>query len=273
MMLQRDLPWRVEETCFNAFPSLKQVLLGDWLCRFSKGVSRRANSINPLGPDPAGITEAITVGERLYVAQGQPTIFRVPTIVAPALDRELAARGYTAEGETCVVFGAIDAVAAAYDPAVSLLSSPEPAWLAGMIALQGYDEAQSATYGRMVGAIGVDARFASLTIDGAPVNGAPVNGAPVNGAPVNGAPAALAYGVLHDGLLCYESVITDPSHRRGGLGRRVIASLAAWARDCGASGACLQVQADNTPARTLYTGFGLTTELHRYHYRRAPAER
>ena len=34
------LSWRIEETCFNAFPSLKQVLLGDWLLRFSAGSMR-----------------------------------------------------------------------------------------------------------------------------------------------------------------------------------------------------------------------------------------
>ena len=43
------LPWRIEETCFNAFPSLKQVMHGGWLMRFSEGLSRRANSVNPLG--------------------------------------------------------------------------------------------------------------------------------------------------------------------------------------------------------------------------------
>src|SRR5262249_17503875 len=67
----------------------------------------------------------------------------------------------------------------------------------------------------------------------------------------------------------YESVITDPQHRRQGLSRRIIASLAAWGGDNGAKAASLQVEAANTPARTLYDSFGLKTELYRYHYRRA----
>ncbi|HEX3863726.1 MAG TPA: GNAT family N-acetyltransferase [Stellaceae bacterium] len=249
-MTARSLSWRVEETCFNAFPALKQVLLGDWLMRFSNGVSRRANSVNPLRADCRAVADAIGAAERLYAAQGQPTIFRVPTIADASLDRELADRGYASEGETCVIYGRIDAVPAASDPAVQLMPAPDAVWLSAMAALQGYDEAQAATYRRIVDAIAAEARFALLTIDFAP--------------------AALAYGVLHDGLLCYESVITDGARRRQGLGRRLIASLAAWAHDSGAIGACLQVQADNTPARALYGGFGLTTELHRYHYRRAP---
>ena len=255
-MTQGGLPWRIEETCFNAFPALKQVLLGNWLLRFSAGVSRRANSVNPLGnplrPECRDIAAAIAAGETLYPAQGLPTIFRVPSIVDAALDRELAARLYTSEGESCVLYGAIDALqlgAAAADPAVRLLQSPEAEWLRAMARLQGLTAAQSAVYRRIVGAIAIPARFALLMVDGAP--------------------AALAYGAIHDGLLGYESVITDRRNRRQGLARRVVASLAAWARDSGATGACLQVEAGNAPARALYAGFGLS-ELYRYHYRRAP---
>ena len=249
-MTGSGLPWRIEEACFNAFPSLKQVLLGGWLMRFAAGLSRRANSVNPLDPECAGIAAAIAAAEALYRAQGLPTIFRVPSIVDPALDRALAMRGYASEGESCVLYGAIDQLAAAADPAVRLLSSPEDEFLAAMAALQGHSRAQSEIYRRIVDAIALPARFALLAIDGTP--------------------AALAYGALHDGLLCYESVITDPRHRRQGLARRVIASLAAWARESRAAGACLEVDADNAPARSLYRGFGLTTELYSYHYRRQP---
>jgi ribosomal protein S18 acetylase RimI-like enzyme len=88
---------------------------------------------------------------------------------------------------------------------------------------------------------------------------------------IDGTPAALAYGALHDGLFCYESVITDPNRRRQGLGRRLLATLAGWACDNGAAAACLQVEAHNTAGRALYASFGLGQELFRYHYRREPA--
>ena len=251
-MTQRGLPWRIEETCFNAFPALRQVLFGDWLMRFSAGVSRRANSVNPLRPDCSGIAAAIAAGEALYRGQRLPAIFRVPSIVDPALDRELAARGYTSEGESCVLYGTIDALdlaAAAAAPVVRLAPSPEPEWLRAMARLQGQSTRQSGVYRRIVGAIAIPVRFACLKVDG-------------------GA-AAFAFGAIHDGLLVYELVITDPRYRRHGLARQVIASLATWARDNGVTGACLQVEAGNAPARALYAGFGLA-ELYRYHYRRAP---
>jgi GNAT superfamily N-acetyltransferase len=251
-MTEGELSWRIEETCFNAFPSLRQVLYGDWLLRFSAGLSRRANSANPLRSECAGIAAAIMAAETLYRAQGLPTICRVPSIVDPALDRELAALGYASEGESCVLYGAIDALAASADPVVRLEEAPEPEWLRAMARLQNHTSAQHAIYRRIVGAIAIPARFALLIEDGMP--------------------AALAYGAIHDRLLCYESVITDPAWRRQGYSRRVIASLAAWAHDSGATGACLQVEAGNAPARALYRSFGLA-ELYRYHYRREPPRR
>lgn len=253
-MTQSGLPWRIEETCFNAFPSLKQVLLRNWLLRFSAGLSRRANSVNPLSPECVDTAAAVAAGEALYRAHGLPTIFRVPSIVDAAFDRELAARGYGSEGESCVLYGAIDALDldAPAGPPVRLAAAPEAEWLRAMARLQRHTAAQRTIYRRIVGAIAIPARFALLAIDGRP--------------------AALAYGAIHDGLLCYKSVITDPRQRRQGLARRVIASLACWARDSGAAGACLQVEAKNAPARALYAGFGLA-DLYRYHYRREPPQR
>ena len=169
---------RIEETCFNAFPSLKQVLRGNWLLRFADGLTRRANSVNALRPecDDDDAAAAIAAAEPLYRAQGLPTIFRVLSILDPALDRELAARAYTSEGESCVLYGAIDARRRGADPAVRLSPLPEPAWLAAMAVLQGHSPAQAATYRRIVEAIAIPARFALLAVDGTP--------------------AALAYGAL-----------------------------------------------------------------------------
>src|SRR5205823_10473620 len=131
------LAWRVEATCFNAFPSLRQAILGGWLLRFSEGLSRRANSANPLQPDhrpPEAVIKAI---EALYDRQGLPAIVRVPSFLG-AIDRPLMARGYTSEGESCVLHGAIDGVAALADPTIELSPHAGTEWLAAMAALQGH---------------------------------------------------------------------------------------------------------------------------------------
>jgi GNAT superfamily N-acetyltransferase len=248
-MPDTELAWRVEATCFNAFPSLKQAILAGWLLRFSEGLSRRANSANPLRTDHAPPEAVIEAIEKLYRRQSQPAIVRVPSFLT-AIDAPLMVRGYASEGESCVLYGEMDGVAAVADPSVELSPHAGTDWLAAMAGFQGHSAPHRQIYRRIVRAIAVPTAFAGLRIDGRL--------------------AALAYGALSDGLLCYESVIADPRRRRQGLARRVIASLAAWAREEGGRGVCLQVEASNTPARALYDGFGLTTELYRYHYLRQP---
>ncbi len=245
------LAWRAEEAGINGFPALRQMLLAGWLLRFSDSVVRRtANSATPLAADPGDVEALVAGAEALYRSQHQPAIFRIPSLVAPAVDARLAALGYSSEGESCVIYGAIGAVGAAADPEVSLVPRPTPQWLTAMAELQDHTAEQSAIYRRIVGAILLPAAFASLWVDGEAT--------------------ALAYGVIHDKLLCFESVVTHPGRRRRGFARRVLGAVAAWGRDMGATGVCLQVEAPNTPARVLYDAFGLTTELYRYHYRREP---
>ncbi|MBO0737906.1 MAG: GNAT family N-acetyltransferase [Alphaproteobacteria bacterium] len=241
------LEWRVEETCLNAWPALREVLLDGWILRISDGLTRRANSANPLRPV---VSAPLRDCEALYRKHALPTIFRVPSLVDPSVDAQLAAAGYTREGDSCVLYGDIDNLAAALDPDVLLLPQATSQWFAAMAALQNHTIEQARTYRRIVGQIAIPSVFAALRIDGEI--------------------AALAYGAIHDALLCYESVITDGRRQRRGYARRIVASLAAWAKRHGARAACLEVDASNTPARALYDASGLKTELYRYHYRRKP---
>ena len=241
------LRWRVEETCLNAWPALREVVLEGWLLRFSEGLTRRGNSANALAPlrDPE-----LAECQRLYRRLGLPTIFRVLSFGDPAIDQRLAEAGYTREGESCVLYGKIDELLVVPEPDVRLVSVATAEWCTVMSALQNHTPEQALIYRRMVGQIAIPAAFALLS--------------------ANGQPAALAYGVIHQGLLCYESVISDRLRRRRGYGRRVIAALAAWGKENGAHGACLQVEAGNLPGRALYDAIGLKQEVYRYHYRREP---
>jgi ribosomal protein S18 acetylase RimI-like enzyme len=249
-MTPASLAWRVEETCLNAWPALRQVLLGGWVLRFSERLTRRANSANPLCADHCGGDALIRACETLYRRQSLPTIFRLPSIIEIGLDERLDELGYGSEGDSCVLYGDIEVVAAARDPEIRLSPYPSAEWFRAMAALQHHAIEQSAIYRRIVGAIVIPAAFAALAIDGEFV--------------------ALAYGAIHNGLLCYESVITDARRQRRGYARRVISTLASWAKDQGAKGACLEVEAGNAPALALYDAIGLKTLLYRYHYRREP---
>jgi GNAT superfamily N-acetyltransferase len=247
--------WAAEEAAINGFPPLRQVIFDDWLLRFSGGGRRTANSATPFREPQGDFDAVITTAEALYCADGQPTIFRIPSFLTPAIDARLAERGYAQEGESCVIEGPLDPIVAAAAPfggigGVSLSPKPTAAWFAAMSRLQGHAAEFQPLYRQIISSIVLPAVFAELAVDGEA--------------------AALAYGVIHRGMLCFESVVTDAQRRRQGLSRRVLAALADWAMQHGIRIATLQVEAGNTPARALYHAIGMTTELHRYHYRRAP---
>jgi GNAT superfamily N-acetyltransferase len=248
------LSWAVEEACINGFPALRTALLGGWLLRFSGSTRRTANSVTPLPNFAGDIDELITGCEAMYRWRGRQTIFRIPSFLDQAADRALAARGYTDEAESCVIHGPIAPVAVAaagLSPGeVRLHDAPTAEWFAAMARLQGQTTEQHAVYRQILQSLLLPAAFAEATLGGETV--------------------AMAFAVLHRGLVCCESVVTAEARRRQGHARRVLAALAGWARERGATGACLQVEADNTAGRTLYAAIGMTTELHRYHYRRQP---
>jgi N-acetylglutamate synthase len=247
-----SLAWTVEETCRNAWPGLYYVHLGGWLLRLGTGFTRRGNSASPLGPKLADLLPLVAEARALFAARRRPAIFRLPSLVPAPLDAHLEGLGFTADGETCVLYGASEDVAGSPDPEVRLDPRPSRQWLAAMSRLQRHDRQQSAAYRRIAARIVIPAAFASLAVEGEIV--------------------ALAYGAVHRGLLCYESVVTDASRRRSGYARRIVSALADWGKGRGVSGFCLEVEAGNLPARALYDAFGLKRELYRYHYRREPAQ-
>src|SRR5215831_15719345 len=104
-MTAAGLAWRVEETCLNAWPALRQVLLNGWVLRFSEGLTRRANSVNPLRGIRETGSDLIAACEVFYRRRGLPAIFRMPSIIDRDLEERLDALGYGREGESCVRYG------------------------------------------------------------------------------------------------------------------------------------------------------------------------
>jgi N-acetylglutamate synthase len=241
--------WRAERALQMAWPALEQQARGDWLARFAPGVSRRANSANPTRAAPRNVEADIAACEELYRARGLPALFRLPSLVEAAAGARLDRLGYASEGETLTLSGE-PAPLGRRDPEIAIAARPKASWLAAMAELQGQTAEQAAVYQRVVKSIVVPAGFASLREEGEW--------------------AALAFGALHEGWLCCESVVTHSRRRGRGHARRLLTALTGWGAQHGARGICLQVAADNAPALALYRSLGLAGELYRYHYRREP---
>ena len=192
----RPLEWRVEESCNAAWPAHRQVRLGGWRLRLAPGISRRANSLNPLGSEAGDVDATAAAARPLFEDHARPVLFRVLTpLLDPGVDRRLEALGFTAEGQTRTLYADLGAVVAKLNSDIECLPHPDDDWFAAMARLQGHGVQQAAAYRRVVEALAVPAVFLRLAVGDNAV--------------------ALAYGALRGGLVCCDSVITAPHRTRG----------------------------------------------------------
>lgn len=248
--MDHELCWRLEALYTAAWPPLRHETIGDWLLKFAPGVSRRANSASPLVARVRDVDASIEDCAQRYREAGMPALFRILSVLDPAAGARLERLGYKPEGETVNLYARIDETRAKRDNAVTIDPRPGGEWLAAMTAAQGHAGDKAETYGRIVKAIAIPAAFVSLRQEGEL--------------------AALAYGALDNGVMCFESVVTLARYRGRGLATRALSALIDWAAARGAQAVCLQVEATNERGRRLYHRLGLRQELYRYDYRREP---
>ncbi len=240
---------RLEELAFRGWPALESRDVAGWRQRFAGGYTKRANSINALGPDPECGDDIIEVLEAAYREHSQPPIWRLSPLAPPQIGDRLAERGYRLiERSLIQVCRLRDGFLA--DPAVALHPRPTPAWLEAFCTWSPVRPEHHDTLRRMLAAIAPPAAFAFVEESGRPM--------------------AMAIGVVEEDHMGLFDVLVMPHARRRGLARRVTESLYAWARGNGARHAYLQVVATNAAALPLYAAQGFRT-VYAYEYRVPPA--
>ncbi len=180
-------------------------------------------------PHGAWSPERLEAAERFYAAHGAPARFQITPGVAPdGLDDALAARGYRVESPMSLQTALISA-----RPATNAVVSDR--------VPEGWPTADRPMLARVT----QPTAYASA-LDG----------------------ASLGRAVYEDGWAGIFGMATRPEARGRGGAAQVLAALAGWAADHGATRLYLQVEPDSGPARRLYARAGFT-ELCRYHYRSA----
>lgn len=247
----RDL----EAAAAGGWVALEAEWLGGWLLRASGGFTGRGNSCLPLDDPGMPVGQAVEAVEAWYAQRRLPALFQIPEPLGQVLGPQLDARGWSAPfNRTTVMTAVLDDVRhGARDdlPEVRVEDTPDQAWLdayhyrGGSLPDHAVDVlVNAATVG-----------FASIDEDGERV------------AIARGAVSTAPSGRCWLGLTAVE---VAPGVRRRGLGRHVVAGLAAWAAGHGANEAYLQVTESNTAAQATYRRIGFT-EHHAYHYRSGSA--
>jgi len=111
---------RLELLAFNGWPALESRDIGGWRLRLSGGYTKRANSINALGPDFSTDIDAL---EAPYRNRRQVPAWRLTPLAPPEVGPLLAERGYqTIERSLLQVCPLHDRFEA--DPAVVISPTP-----------------------------------------------------------------------------------------------------------------------------------------------------
>lgn len=223
----------------EAWPAPYVEEIGGWLLRYAGGVTKRANSVLPLG-DPADVGAAIEAAERFYAARDVPAVFSIGDGARSGLDGVLAARGYDVVDPTLVMSMDIAGSASRVHDELPVDDAPSSQWLELWWA--------------------VDGRYRDhLAVARDIVTGVPAAYAEIPGLAVGrGVPQGEWYGI-------YCMAVAPPA-RRQGLGRRVLRALLRHAVQSGARRAYLTVTGRNAAAQALYEGEGFRP-VGRYHYR------
>jgi ribosomal protein S18 acetylase RimI-like enzyme len=232
----------------RAWQSVERERLGEWELRVAGGFTRRANSVLPLGDPGLPLDEALASVRRWYADRGLPAYIQLATGAEGTqelLCAELEARGWTREVTAELWIGALAPLADREAPGVVLSRTADETWLAryqrkglGEVALKVLGSGPSVWFATVPGA------------EGAP-------------------PAAIGRCVVDGRWAGFAAVEVAPDRRRQGLATDVMAALARQALAEGASGAWLQVEADNAGARELYARLGFAAH-HAYHHYREP---
>ncbi|MEV0422544.1 GNAT family N-acetyltransferase [Streptosporangium canum] len=223
----------------QAWPAVDRVDTGGWVLRAMDGVTKRANSVLPLG-EPEDLDAAIAEAEKFYADRGLPCVFSVGGGATPGLDEALRARDYRMVDPTLVMTAPLArAVPAA--AGVEFAQTPSQAWLDTWWSVDGrFGDEGLATAVRIL--TGVPAVYVSLGRE------------------------AVGRGVKQGEWFGIYSMAVVPHARRRGHGREILRALLSHAREQGTRKAYLVVVESNAAARSLYEQQGFTVSG-RYHYR------
>ena len=238
---------RIEEASLNAWPALQQLLFDGWLLRFTKGYTKRANSVNPLFDSSIQAEEKIKRCERIYSEKELPAIFRLTPFASPRdLDQILERYGYRRIDLTHVQHLDLRGQAIQAEPSVKLHDATMDNWLDTFCRLSAAPRAQHQTHQEILQAI-PSKRLLAVLVD-------------------SGTIVACGLGVLEHDYFGLFDLVTDAQRRNKGYGTQLVLHMLRWAQAHAAAQAYLQVMHRNAPARHLYTKLGFE-DVYPYWYR------
>lgn len=248
----RDPVRAVEIASARAWPATVTAGHAGWLLRATPGVER-ARSNSALTPPHGGarVADLDPVIAWLQAHTPRPHIMVSPLDRHPAIDAELARRGWGVLWDVDLLVARVAAAGGAPPGGVTLRAAPDAGWLSAWAACEGRTPADvQAQAEHVLQPLGARAAYA-LAGD------------------VHD-PAGVGIAVTVGAWSGIFAMATHPRARRRGVASAILRALIADAHRRGAQGAYLQVTRQNAGAQALYARHGFRRS-HGYRTREAPA--
>lgn len=240
----------IERAAVRGWPALVTRAVDGWLLRSSSGGSVRANSVSALDYTGSDLDLSLAEVVAFYRESGATPRFTITEASEPAgIDRELAARGWSRQGDHLTmakVIGPEEGDRERMAPDVSIVrhQAPTPEWY--RVYLEGLSANRKAIAPKLVERVPGPLCFVSGMRDGNVI--------------------ASGLSVLDGAVSSVQCMATLPEARRTGAARAVLAAIEDFAREGGAVRLYLQADAENAAAISLYRRVGFTVAGH-YHTR------
>ncbi len=242
----------LEQLSLNAVPSQKTLMYDGWVIRLSDGVTKRANSINPLfASQKLNLQQKIDFCETLYQQHNLPTVYKLTKRTYPNnLEAVLADKGYLLIDKTSVqtydLTKEIKLTEAYQGVNIDFQPNFNEVWLDNFLQFNQYSTAKKQGFANILQALALPTVFVSIYHDNQQI--------------------ACGVGVLEGGFIGLFDLAVASQYRGQGYGRLLVQQLLAYgkAKDCHT--AYLQVILDNSIAHNLYQSIGFV-EQYQYWYR------
>lgn len=241
----------IEDLAANAWQPESKQIAGGWLLRYSRGITRRGNSVLPLKDDgQINLNKKITIAEDFYSQYNLPLIFQMTKAAQPnGLNRTLKSLGYQDKFFTQVQTGSTKIVLknTQGEKRFSVTGTPKLnlEWFNIYTQTNQYSGLSSEVRENILRQTPQNSCYLTLK-DGNHI-------------------AAIGLGVIecdHMGIYC---MVTPNEHRRKGAAIETIHALAKWGVNNFVHQIYLQVMENNRPALALYAKAGFTKQ-YRYWY-------
>jgi ribosomal protein S18 acetylase RimI-like enzyme len=242
----------IEEAAGRSWPAKHTKQYGGWLLRANDGVTRRANSVLPIGkPGDEDLETALKQVQLFYEEHSLPTRFQMTAASQPTeLDSFLEAKGLIIDMRVKVLTALLaNVVLEEPELGIVVFGSPWKDWFTTYQKASGLGKKEMSIRQEVIERISKE-KACAAAIMGEKVVG-------------------IGLGVLDQGWLGLFSLVTEPKFRRQRVATSITQSLIGWGLSRGAQRGYLQVEESNDSAQQLYYGLGFT-DAYSYWYRVTP---